>query len=349
MPSPEDEDPEIDPVYLALYTETVEEFRAHLSGKTKDEPLLASYFPPHAYWTEAEKDTFFHALTVHSRLRPDLIAQEVKTKTVSDVCVYITMLAEADASLRKSKTATAPFSREDFPSAAEAPDDWIAFEEHTAASMISLQPVLDLEDTLQEREDVVQAQRATIRAPKLGGRTPSGARDRAGEDARREDFERWEVQQRAEWEGEDLLRSLDKMGLTALDRILREDEEGRTDIPAVNSLSGIGPSAVLWKMEVDEPLTAPVEEVVAPVPTIDDGLIDPMLLELSQPVSAAPILTSTFPPAQMIGVPDSSLQSVPGPLHPLTAPSEPLIPPLAPAVTNPTSQALLSSFIPSPL
>ncbi|KAF5317108.1 hypothetical protein D9611_003959 [Ephemerocybe angulata] len=51
-------------------------------------------------WTEQEKDAFFHAVSTHSRLRPDLIAASIKTKTMLEVSLYMRSLEDAIAQLK---------------------------------------------------------------------------------------------------------------------------------------------------------------------------------------------------------------------------------------------------------
>ncbi|KAF9049754.1 hypothetical protein BJ165DRAFT_1525088 [Panaeolus papilionaceus] len=68
----------------------------HLKGRiTTELPLPPSFFPPSSYWTSTEKDLFFHGLTIHSRLRPELIAEHIKTKSTYDVCLYLDALQVA--------------------------------------------------------------------------------------------------------------------------------------------------------------------------------------------------------------------------------------------------------------
>jgi hypothetical protein len=50
------------------------------------------------------------------------------------------------------------------------------------------------------------------------------ARDREGQDARREAFERWRAEREVVWAMEDVLGRLDRVGLQVLDRMLRLDE-----------------------------------------------------------------------------------------------------------------------------
>ncbi|KAF8210294.1 hypothetical protein K438DRAFT_1809429 [Mycena galopus ATCC 62051] len=70
------------------YENHLTQFQAHLAGTTS-QSLPSSFVPPAGYWSSREKDAFFHALAVHSRLRPDLIADSLKSKSVLDVCAYL--------------------------------------------------------------------------------------------------------------------------------------------------------------------------------------------------------------------------------------------------------------------
>jgi hypothetical protein len=54
-------------------------------------------------WTDVEKDAFFHAVAVYSRLRPDLIAASIKTKNMYDVCLYMRCLDDALATLKEDE------------------------------------------------------------------------------------------------------------------------------------------------------------------------------------------------------------------------------------------------------
>ena len=331
MTNAEDGEPEVDSSYLALFQEHVEDFRNHLSGRVEGEALRASYCPPNAHWSATEKDALFHALSVHSRLRPDLIAEEVQTKTISDVCAYISMMEEADCSLRKLDKVghidLPPLLRKDFPAAVEVPEDWVIFEENCAATMVALQPFLDLEDTAREREEVVQTHRTAIRAPKLGARTVEDERDRAGEKGRREEFERWLEQQQADWEGEDLLLSLDKKGLTALDRILRADEEGRGMV-AQQPHASEEPTQDAPPADV-VPLLVPAS---VPIPTTDDDLIDPALLGISHSV------LTPFP--DVAALPDHTHAATVPASTPAPLPEHGLFPPLVLNTSlNPDSEA----------
>jgi hypothetical protein len=59
----------------------------------------------------AEKALFFRALSVHFRLRPDLIAAGIGTKSTADVAVYLSLLREGAA----AATATGTIARDQRP------------------------------------------------------------------------------------------------------------------------------------------------------------------------------------------------------------------------------------------
>ncbi|KAI0770015.1 hypothetical protein C8Q74DRAFT_866300 [Fomes fomentarius] len=336
-----DLDDDVDSTYLSIFSEHLADFREHLAGRDPEVgPLPASFFAPRAFWTAAEKDAFFKALAVHSRLRPDLIAEEVKTKTIPDVCVYLAMLERAAKEMPEAATyvrhngqsVDVKLSRKELPAALEVSDEWIDYEEHMATSMIILDRAYESDVVSGEREEEVNSRRSTVRAWWGAGRTASNERDRAGEKERREAFEQWLAQRKAEWEGEDLLLSLDKVDLATLDRMLRDDEEGRAF-----QLESVGDRTLFGTTEVDD--TRP--------PDISEDLIDPVLLQLSQPRAqsrspdpseiALGDMPTTLPPHENIPLPPLSqpqrayyFDSTLTPAHLVTSDVE------APAV-NPTS------------
>ena len=291
MPTPDDDD--VDSThYPSIFSEHFDDFRAHLAGRDyDDDPPPASKLPPRAFWTSAEQDVFFHALAVHSRLRPDLIAEEVKTKTIPDICVYLALLEEADHELSqavayaggRNRYSQVKLSRQDLPTAIEVSDEWITYEERAADALVAAEIAHEPETVLQEREEEVNSRRSLIRASRGGARTASNERDRDGERERRKAFEEWLAQREEDWKGEDLLLSLDKVGLTTLDRILRDDEEGR---------------GLMFDTHNGEFKATPIDGNGPPdnqehADGIREDLIDPVLLELSQ---ASALVTATPDP-----------------------------------------------------
>ena len=107
------------------------DYSKEISEKIQDE-FSDSFVPPCSYWTAWEKEIFFDALKRHSRLRPELIQDEIgDTKTVWEICSYINLLDSACLSAESPSTSYATTS-----SAVEMTENWIGFEERQAAALI---------------------------------------------------------------------------------------------------------------------------------------------------------------------------------------------------------------------
>lgn len=107
--------------------------RGHLIGKSENsEPLLPSFFPPASFWTASEKDLFFHGLSVFSRLRPDLIAEHIKTKSTFDVCLYLDALHTGYL-----KECSGTSVRHQLEPAKEVSEEWIQHEETLSNALTS--------------------------------------------------------------------------------------------------------------------------------------------------------------------------------------------------------------------
>ncbi|KAI0343549.1 hypothetical protein BDW22DRAFT_1419470 [Trametopsis cervina] len=202
----------------------------HLIGHDPSSSSLPSYFPPNSYWTGEEKDRFFHALATCSRFRPDLIAQEVGTKTLTDVCLYLHMLEEALHNPNSASSSTGlkftSLARQDHPAAHEVSDKWLCYEDGLAELVTALEPTILLNGLERSRAEEIRAQQQSIRAKKGTARTADMQRDREGEKARKAQFKEWLNGRNADWEVEDELRHLDSTLLRVIDTVLREDEEG---------------------------------------------------------------------------------------------------------------------------
>jgi len=112
--------------YEAEFRKHLAQVQCHLSGDYGKQ-LPPSFVHPSTYWSSTEKNAFFHALSIHSRLRPDLIAASLGTKSVLDVCIYLDILHVA------ATDANSPIARRSLPCAMEVSESWIKWEEAAAA------------------------------------------------------------------------------------------------------------------------------------------------------------------------------------------------------------------------
>ena len=123
-----------DSKYLNGFLDNVGAIQDHLAGNDGT-PLSPSFLPPNAVWTPREKNAFFHALSIYSRFRPDLISHVIKTKSVTDVCNYLSVLQLA-ASQQDTSVSDSQW-RQNFPIAMEVSPEWVAIEEETSFDLIA--------------------------------------------------------------------------------------------------------------------------------------------------------------------------------------------------------------------
>ena len=196
-------------VYLAQLHDHFADSRLHsLGSRNDDDSLLPSVFPPNAHWMSKEKDLFFHALAIHSRLRPDLIARDVKTKTLVDVCVYLDMLEEGLENLddikaqersNQSKRKVKEFIRDELPIAMEMSEQWCHFEARQTSLIAASVEKLHEIWLVQSHEAEVEAKRRVLRAPKGGARDEQNRRERRGEKMRGREVQSWLKERKVEW------------------------------------------------------------------------------------------------------------------------------------------------------
>ena len=224
--------------------------RHHLTGAPEppDPPYAPSFHPPTGYWTSAEKALFFRALSVHSRLRPDLIAASIGTKSTADVAVYLSLLREGAArandnnkasSSRASRSVKITIGRDQHPAAHEVSAALVKFEDQQAALICAEEPVRAKKVEDEAREETLRAMKNGMRARRGEGEKGRG-RDREGQEARRETFERWRAERENEWAREDALARLDPTGLQVLNRMVRMDEEKRFDAGSDDEGEAVG-------------------------------------------------------------------------------------------------------------
>jgi hypothetical protein len=221
-------------VYLTEHlADHISATRHHLTGvpEPPEPPYPPSFHPPTGYWTSAEKALFFRALTVYSRLRPDLIAASIGTKSTADVAVYLSLLREGATRVNNDKAgssrrygATITIRRDQHPAAHEVSAELVNLEDQHATRICLAEPM-----HVKQVENEARAE--ALRSAKNGMRVPRGEggkgheRDREGQRARREEFEQLRAEREVEWAREDALARLDIVGLQVLDRMLRADEE----------------------------------------------------------------------------------------------------------------------------
>ena len=232
-----DEPPPVDiknDVYLTVHlADHISNTRHHLTGTPDhpEPPYAPSFHPPTGYWTPTEKALFFHALSVHSRLRPDLIAASIGTKSTVDVAVYISLLRQGATRVNDNKStsnhgATITIGRDQYPAAHQVSAELVALEDRQAAHICAAEP-------MHEKEVESEARAETLRSVKNGMRARRGEggkgheRNREDQLARKEEFERLRAEREIQWAREDALARWDVVALQVLDRMLRMNEERR--------------------------------------------------------------------------------------------------------------------------
>ncbi|KAJ6593921.1 hypothetical protein B0H19DRAFT_1092836 [Mycena capillaripes] len=285
-------------LYVTDYENHLGQFREHLSGNAV-QSLPPSFIPPAGYWTSREKDRFFHALAVHSRLRPDLIADSIKSKTILDVCAYIDALDRAAASQPSLRSTLEP--------AVEVSDSWVDYEEEQASALMELEPGWE--------EEAEEQRRAVLLASRFQDEHT---------------YWNWKEEHDALWRKQDTLAKLGMKHLRVLNRLIQNSDvkvvapatETNSTPPHVEAASAVpnAPSSVrLTKSR------------------FHDGLIDPALLALSSLQSPLPTPEPKEPVAPNPSTPEPRpIPMAPAlPISPVSksrrAPSDPSLRHLSPA------------------
>lgn len=214
----------LNPKYLSGLLDNISATQNHLSGNDGT-PLSPSFFPPNAVWTPQEKNALFHALSVYSRFRPDLISHEIKTKSVLDVCNYISVLQLA-ASRQESAV---PYSqrRESLPIAVEVSSEWIAMEEETASGVVAREQDWN-------RELVAEQSRTEL---KLLKKAPETGRHDMEPNQRKAKLKREIANADLRDRQKDFCGSLGSLELAAIGTVLREAENSSGSSQIKQSLS----------------------------------------------------------------------------------------------------------------
>ena len=100
----------------------------------------------------------------------------------------------------------------------------VTFEDQQAAHISVTEPMHAMEMESEARAEVLRSVKNGMRVCR-GEAGKGHKRDREGQLARKEEFERLRAEREIEWAREDTLARLDVVGLQVLDRMLRVDEE----------------------------------------------------------------------------------------------------------------------------
>jgi len=197
----------LDPIYLNGLLDNISATQDHLAGDDGT-PLSHSLLPPNAAWTPREKNAFFHALSIHSRFRPDLISYEIQTKSVPDVCNYLSVLQLA--ACQQESTVSDPQWRQNLPIAMEVSSEWVAMEEETA-------PDVTTREQDWNRELIAERRRVELKLLKKTSRTePRGT----GPSRRKAELKQEIASASLRHRREDFCGSLGSLELTVIGSIL---------------------------------------------------------------------------------------------------------------------------------
>ncbi len=115
--------------YIYLFNRHLGRIQDHLGGVSKQYASVSSLIGG-VLWTSVEKDAFFHALSIYTRYRTDLIAGCIGTKNQVEVLEYLALLEEGS----RRHEPEVPH-RPGLPFAHEVSDAWASWEEQNAAQL----------------------------------------------------------------------------------------------------------------------------------------------------------------------------------------------------------------------
>lgn len=199
----------LDSKYLSGLLDNISATQDHLTGNDST-PLSPSFLRPNAVWTPQEKNSLFHALSVYSRFRPDLISHEVKTKSVSDVCNYLSALQLAAS--QQESTVSYSQRRRDLPIAMEVSSEWVTMEEEMALGIVARE-----QDW--QRELITEQRRAELKSLKRAFKTGPHEMEPS---RRKAELKREIANADLRGRQKDFCGSLGSLELTAIGCILRE-------------------------------------------------------------------------------------------------------------------------------
>lgn len=265
----EEEQTKNDLNYVNLFESHLNHFNDHLTGTDRaDGALPPSYFPPYGFWTSEEKNLFFHALSVHSKLRPDLIAEEIPGKNLVDILIYLELLDAAavkDVSRKRGRAA--------FEAAFEVSDEWVIFEEEQARAVAEKEVDWEKDYRAEWRLCVLRKKEGEVRSST--GESEGGGRSKEERRRMNQEVRQMQAEMNRQWQKADYLKELSGPHLRAIDHILREAEEpteGRETL-----------EEELVGHDFDPP-----QPDVAVANAVSDAVIDPALLAISRPITPPP-------------------------------------------------------------
>ncbi|KAK7696490.1 hypothetical protein QCA50_001147 [Cerrena zonata] len=284
--------------YISIYHEHLTETQSHVIGRSKRRQgadyscvLISSI-----NWTREEKDLFFHGLCVHSRTRPDLIAQDIGTKSVVAVCAYIDELDEALAEVQEDEEYNDFWKRRrTTPMATEMSDRWCALEDRFASSIASVEGRLMTDVRTQTRRRVVKNMKRKF--DKMD-------RDDAAEESVKSPstFDEWQREQERIWKEEEF--EMDRKMLRKVEIALHGKGKNRAEGDADDEGSDGAPEqgeepVPMAQDDHPDPGIHPITgDEARPRILIDDSLIDPQLLAEPPPLPPKqPIANSEPPPS----------------------------------------------------
>jgi hypothetical protein len=262
-------EPDIDLNYLSHLRLHAQQTRLHLQGLDPSSPLPPFYTEnPTSHWTSAEKSAFFHALSIHSRLRPDLIAECVKTKNVVDVCAYIDRLEDG---VRREGRGV---NRGEVEAAMEVSEKWIQLEEEKAAATVG-------HETGWEVEEAHVARKNEFKLKKMEAIPKAKAGEAKGRDERqreRVELKTLHKELKLRWKYEDVMRSLGTAHFKVIDNILREEEEETMGVAAASSRQSTTEPSQPPPVDPDEEMIDPIlrsKPILIPGPSTSTLSVEP--------------------------------------------------------------------------
>lgn len=263
----------LDPAYHSHFRQHVHRTSLHVRGLEvgSDTLPLPPFYTnnPVSYWTADEKAAFFHGLSVHSRLRPDLIAEAVRTKSTLEVYSYINRLEEGmrnqEEGLHDGRA-----RRRNMDGALEVSDAWIEWEEKQSHAIVASEAHWDVLASAANRKHETQTKKREIFPRiKAEGSLIDPDEDPDEKEKRQTVLDLWLEQQNLLWAEEDLWGSMDMTHFKVIDNILRDEEDA------------LAAEAIAEAANNSRQATLEPTQIISFHSVVDDSNIDPLLRDPS--------------------------------------------------------------------